>query len=32
MSAPVAERWQTSPVKDMERQNAALVAADPIAA
>jgi hypothetical protein len=32
MLAPVAERWQTSPVKDMERQNAALVAADPIAA
>jgi NAD(P)-dependent dehydrogenase (short-subunit alcohol dehydrogenase family) len=32
MSAPVAERWQTSPVKDVERQNAALVAADPIAA
>jgi NAD(P)-dependent dehydrogenase (short-subunit alcohol dehydrogenase family) len=32
MSATVAERWQTSPVKQMERQNAALVAADPIAA
>jgi NAD(P)-dependent dehydrogenase (short-subunit alcohol dehydrogenase family) len=32
MSAPLAERWRTSPVKDMERQNAALVAADPIAA
>ncbi len=32
MSAPLAERWRTSPVKDMERQNAALVAAQPIAA
>jgi NAD(P)-dependent dehydrogenase (short-subunit alcohol dehydrogenase family) len=32
MSAPIAERWRTSPVKDMERQNAALVAAQPIAA
>jgi len=32
MSAPLAERWRTSPVKDMERQNAALVASQPIAA
>ena len=32
MSAPLAERWRTSPVKDMERQNAALVAPQPIAA
>ena len=32
MSAPLAERWRTSPVKEMERQNAALVAAQPIAA
>jgi NAD(P)-dependent dehydrogenase (short-subunit alcohol dehydrogenase family) len=32
MSAPLAESWRTSPVKDLERQNAALVAADPIAA
>jgi NAD(P)-dependent dehydrogenase (short-subunit alcohol dehydrogenase family) len=32
MSAPLAERWRTSPVKDLERQNAALVAAQPIAA
>jgi NAD(P)-dependent dehydrogenase (short-subunit alcohol dehydrogenase family) len=32
MSAPLAERWRTSPVKDMEHQNAALVAAQPIAA
>jgi NAD(P)-dependent dehydrogenase (short-subunit alcohol dehydrogenase family) len=31
MSAPLAERWRTSPVKDMERQNAALVA-EPVAA
>jgi NAD(P)-dependent dehydrogenase (short-subunit alcohol dehydrogenase family) len=31
MSAPIAERWRTSPVKEMERQNAALVA-EPIAA
>jgi NAD(P)-dependent dehydrogenase (short-subunit alcohol dehydrogenase family) len=31
MSASIAERWRTSPVKDMERQNAALVA-EPIAA
>ena len=32
MSAPLAERWTTSPVKDMERQNATLVASQPIAA
>ena len=32
MSAPLADRWLTSPVKDMERQNAALVASQPIAA
>jgi NAD(P)-dependent dehydrogenase (short-subunit alcohol dehydrogenase family) len=32
MSAPLAERWRTSPVKDIERQNAALVASQPIAA
>ena len=32
MSAPLTERWRTSPVKDMERQNAALVASQPIAA
>jgi NAD(P)-dependent dehydrogenase (short-subunit alcohol dehydrogenase family) len=32
MSAPLAERWRTSPVKDLERQNAALVAPQPIAA
>jgi NAD(P)-dependent dehydrogenase (short-subunit alcohol dehydrogenase family) len=31
MSAPLAERWRRSPVKEMERQNAALVA-EPIAA
>jgi NAD(P)-dependent dehydrogenase (short-subunit alcohol dehydrogenase family) len=31
MSAPLAERWGTSPVKDMERQNAALVS-EPVAA
>jgi NAD(P)-dependent dehydrogenase (short-subunit alcohol dehydrogenase family) len=31
MSAALAERWRTSPVKEMERQNAALVA-EPIAA
>jgi NAD(P)-dependent dehydrogenase (short-subunit alcohol dehydrogenase family) len=32
MSAALTESWQTSPVKVMERQNAALVTADPIAA
>jgi NAD(P)-dependent dehydrogenase (short-subunit alcohol dehydrogenase family) len=32
MSAPLADRWRTSPVKDMERQNAELVASQPIAA
>ena len=32
MSAALTESWWTSPVKVMERQNAALVAADPIAA
>jgi NAD(P)-dependent dehydrogenase (short-subunit alcohol dehydrogenase family) len=31
MSAPLTDSWRTSPVKEMERQNAALVA-DPIAA
>jgi NAD(P)-dependent dehydrogenase (short-subunit alcohol dehydrogenase family) len=31
MSGLIAERWRMSPVKDMERQNAALVA-DPVAA
>ena len=32
MSATLAESWRTGPVKEMERQNAALVAAEPIAA
>jgi len=32
MSATLAESWQAGPVKEMERQNAALVAAEPIAA
>jgi NAD(P)-dependent dehydrogenase (short-subunit alcohol dehydrogenase family) len=32
MSAAVAQSWHTGPVKKMERQNAALVAAEPIAA
>jgi NAD(P)-dependent dehydrogenase (short-subunit alcohol dehydrogenase family) len=32
MSAPLAEGWRTSAVKEMERQNAALVAGEPIAA
>jgi NAD(P)-dependent dehydrogenase (short-subunit alcohol dehydrogenase family) len=32
MSAALTESWRTSPVKVMERQNAALVTADPIAA
>jgi hypothetical protein len=32
MSAAVAQSWHTGPVKQMERQNAALVAAEPIAA
>jgi NAD(P)-dependent dehydrogenase (short-subunit alcohol dehydrogenase family) len=32
MSATLAESWRTGPVKEMERQNATLVAADPIAA
>jgi NAD(P)-dependent dehydrogenase (short-subunit alcohol dehydrogenase family) len=32
MSATLAESWRTGAVKEMERQNAALVAAEPIAA
>ncbi|HET7051077.1 MAG TPA: SDR family NAD(P)-dependent oxidoreductase [Solirubrobacteraceae bacterium] len=32
MSAILTESWRTSPVKELERQNAALVAATPIAA
>lgn len=32
LSATLAESWQTGAVKEMERQNAALVAAEPIAA
>jgi NAD(P)-dependent dehydrogenase (short-subunit alcohol dehydrogenase family) len=32
MSATLAESWRAGPVKQMERQNAALVAAQPIAA
>jgi NAD(P)-dependent dehydrogenase (short-subunit alcohol dehydrogenase family) len=32
MSATLAESWNTGAVKEMERQNAALVAAEPIAA
>jgi hypothetical protein len=32
MSASLTESWRTSPVKVMERQNAALVTAAPIAA
>jgi NAD(P)-dependent dehydrogenase (short-subunit alcohol dehydrogenase family) len=32
MSATLAESWHTGAVKEMERQNAALVAAEPIAA
>jgi NAD(P)-dependent dehydrogenase (short-subunit alcohol dehydrogenase family) len=32
MSATLAEGWQTGAVKEMERQNAALVAAEPLAA
>jgi NAD(P)-dependent dehydrogenase (short-subunit alcohol dehydrogenase family) len=32
MSATLAESWRTGAVKELERQNAALVAADPIAA
>jgi NAD(P)-dependent dehydrogenase (short-subunit alcohol dehydrogenase family) len=32
ISATLAESWRTSPVKEMERRNAALVAAAPIAA
>jgi NAD(P)-dependent dehydrogenase (short-subunit alcohol dehydrogenase family) len=32
MSAALTESWRTSPVKVMERQNATLVTADPIAA
>jgi len=32
MSAALADRWRKSPVKDMERQNAELVASQPIAA
>jgi NAD(P)-dependent dehydrogenase (short-subunit alcohol dehydrogenase family) len=32
LSATLAEGWQTGAVKEMERQNAALVAAEPIAA
>jgi NAD(P)-dependent dehydrogenase (short-subunit alcohol dehydrogenase family) len=32
MSAILAESWRTGPVKEMERQNATLVAAEPIAA
>jgi short-subunit dehydrogenase len=31
MSATLAESWRTGPVKEMERQNAALVAARPMA-
>jgi hypothetical protein len=31
MSETLAETWRTGPVKEMERQNAALVAAEPIA-
>lgn len=32
MSATLAESWRTGPFKEMERQNAALVAAEPLAA
>jgi NAD(P)-dependent dehydrogenase (short-subunit alcohol dehydrogenase family) len=32
MSATLAESWKAGPVKEMERQNAALVAVEPIAA
>ena len=32
MSALLAESWRTGPVKEMERQNATLVAGDPVAA
>jgi NAD(P)-dependent dehydrogenase (short-subunit alcohol dehydrogenase family) len=32
MSAPLTEGWRVSPVKEMERHNAALVAGQPIAA
>ena len=32
MSRPLAETWRAGPAKALERQNAALLAADPLAA